>query len=213
MTDTDLKVPSRMAGLPRDKHGRVVPWFVASIDGQPDFRVIREDGISLALREQICWLCGKPMGRFTAFVIGPMCAVNRVTAEPGSHTDCALYAAKACPFLSNPRMQRREIQGWTAPAGVGIKRNPGVALVWVTRSFSLFPDGLGSHLIRLGDPTSVFWFAEGRTATRTEVLASIDSGMPILRDACDEDEDPEQSRRDVEAAYRRALALVPGDAP
>ena len=213
MSDTELRIPSRMASLPRDKHGRVVPWFVAFVDGQPDFRVIREDGINIALREGVCWLCGKPLGRFVAFVIGPMCAVNRVTAEPGSHADCALYAAKACPFLSNPRMQRREIEGWRPPAGVAIKRNPGVALVWITRFYSLVPDGLGSHLIRLGEPASVHWFAEGRAATRAEVLSSIDSGLPLLLEACGQDTDPEESRGDVEREYRRALALVPGEAP
>lgn len=211
MTGTELMIPYRMAGLPRDKHHRVVPWFVAWIDGQPDFRIIREDGINLALRDHICWLCGKPLGRFAAFVIGPMCAVNRVTAEPGSHVECALYAARACPFLANPRMQRREIPNWTPPGGVGIKRNPGVALVWVTRSWSLFPDGTGSHLIGIGPAESVYWFAEGRSATRAEVLASLQSGLPFLRQACDQDDDPQASLRELERQHQEALLLLPAE--
>lgn len=206
-----LKLPSRMAGLPRDKHHRPVPWFVCWIDGQPDFRIIRDDGIRQALREHICWLCGKPLGRYVAFVIGPMCALNRVTAEPGSHIDCAQYAARACPFLATPNMQRREIPDWTAPAGHGIKRNPGVALVWVTRVWSLFPDGQGSYLLHLGDPESVHWYAHGRDATRAEVLASIDSGLPILQEACELDDDPAESRRVLEQQHRQALTLIPAE--
>jgi hypothetical protein len=207
----ELKIPSRMAGLPRDKHHRVVPWFVAWIDGAPDFRIIRDDGIREALRDHTCWLCGQPLGRYVAFVIGPMCAVNRVTAEPGSHLDCALYAAKACPFLATPSMKRREIEDWTAPAGHGVKRNPGCALVWVTRVWSLFPDYTGNYLLHLGAPESVHWFAHGRDATRAEVLASIDSGMPILQEACDLDEDPDESRRVLAEQYQAAMQLIPAE--
>jgi len=206
---SEPKVPYRMAGLPRDKHHRVVPWFVAWIDGQPDFRIIREDGVRHALREKLCWLCGKSMGRFTAFVVGPMCAVNRVSAEPGSHLDCALYAAQVCPFLANPRMQRRDLPDWAPPAGIAIKRNPGVALVWVSRTWTTFPDGMGSFLFDLGEPESVHWFAEGRAATRAQVLASIDSGLPILREMCDQDDDPQDSLRALERKYEAALPLVP----
>lgn len=212
---TEPKIPYRMANLLRNKHHRVVPWFVAWIDSEPDFRIIRDDGIRHALREKICWLCGKPAGRFTAFVIGPMCAVNRVTAEPGSHLDCALYAAQVCPFLANPRMQRRE-RGKPAnaatPAGAMIERNPGVALVWVSRDWRLVPDGQGSFLIDVGTPESVHWFAEGREATRAEVLASIDSGLPILRKMCEKDDNPQASLHVLDRQHQAALELVPAEA-
>jgi hypothetical protein len=207
-TTTEDLIPYRMAGLPRDKHHRIVPWFVAWIDGQPDFRVIRPGGIHTALRDQTCWLCGQRLGRNVAFLIGPMCAVNRVTAEPGSHLDCALYAAKVCPFLTTPGMRRREsgVEDAVVPAGVSIRRNPGVALVWVSRTWSTFPDGGGGRLINVGDPVSATWLAEGRPATRTEVMASIDSGMPILRDMCEQDLGALDA---LERSYQRALQVVP----
>lgn len=212
-TRPQTEIPFRMRHLPRDKHHHVVPWFVAWIDGQPDFRIIRENGIHQAIRDHTCWLCGKPMGRYTAFVIGPMCAVNRVTAEPGSHLDCALYAAQVCPFLANPRMQRREngVEDAIVPAGVSIRRNPGVALVWVSRTWRTFPDGTGGVLIDVSQPESVHWFAEGRPATRAEVLASIDSGLPILREMCDQDDEPERSRAVLDRQHQAALALIPAD--
>lgn len=185
MRQTDTEVPDRMWHLPRNKAGYVVPWFVAYIDGEWDFRVIKAGGIEEALNSSLCWLCGKRLGRYVSFVIGPMCAVNRVSAEPGSHRECATYAAKACPFLTTPKMERRERgipEEAGNPAGVMIRRNPGVTLVWTSTSWYAFrqPGGVSGILIDVGDPTSTEWYAEGREATRAEVLDSIESGLPIL---------------------------------
>lgn len=184
-----LELPQRMAALPRDKVGRPVPWFVAFIDGVPDFRVIGEGKMRDAVRSSLCWVCGKAMGRFAAFTIGPMCAVNRVSAEPPSHRECAVYSARACPFLSTPTMNRRDrnLPEHVAPAGIPILRNPGVTLVWVTRSWRIIQDPDGHPLFQIGDPEHALWYAEGRDATRAEVVASIESGLPILRDAARED--------------------------
>lgn len=209
-----LPVPHRMSGLPRNKAGYVVPWFVANIDGEWDFRVIRADGILRAVEDGLCFLCGKVRGRFSTFAIGPMCAINRVSAEPPSHLECAEYAAKVCPFLTNPKMVRRE-NGKpedVTVAGDMIARNPGVTLLWTTNLWYVDSDGRGGALFRMGPPTSVDWYAEGRDATRSEVLASIDSGLPILQEACDSEDTP-AGRASAHAALNRAtiaaLALVP----
>lgn len=141
-TDLIVSMPSRVARLPRDKHARPIPWFV-DIDeqGVPDFRVVRRGGIEDAVRFGWCWVCGHPRGRHASFVVGPMCMINRVSAEPPAHQDCALYSARACPFLATPSMQRRE-RGLPAdrvdPAGVACWRNPGVALVWSSRTWRMF---------------------------------------------------------------------------
>jgi hypothetical protein len=119
-----------------------------------------------------------------AFVIGPMCSINRVSSEPPSHRDCAIYSAEHCPFLTIPKMHRRENalpEGNMDPAGVMIRRNPGVTMVWITRSYRVEVDGPGV-LFRIGDPVEVLWYAEGRTATRAEVEASVESGLPTLAD-------------------------------
>lgn len=206
----DLVLPDRMKSLPTDKHGRPVPWFVAVIDDVPDFRVIRAGGIQDALRFKLCWLCGQPRGKYAAFVIGPMCAVNYVCSEPPSHRDCAQYAAQACPFLANPNMVRRENnlpEEVVDPAGVSIRRNPGVALVWVSRDWWLFRDPKGQPLFNIGKFDQAYWYAHGRDATRDEVLASIESGMPTLRMAAAED-GPLAAIR-LEKDYGRALELIP----
>lgn len=178
-------LPPEMMNLPIDARGYPVPWFVAWIDGKPDFRIIDPAKKAKAIRFHRCWVCGEPLGRYRAFVIGPMCAVNRVSSEPPSHLNCALFAVHACPFLILPKAERREAhmpEGSCDPPGIFIKRNPGVSLVWVTREYriSRHVDG---ELFRLGEPSATLWYANGRRATREEAQASIDSGLPILREA------------------------------
>ena len=209
--------PGRIARLPKNKVGYPVPWFVAWIDGMPDFRVIRPGGIQMALRGKLCWTCGFPFLRQEdrAFVIGPMCAVNRVCAEPPSHLDCAIYSATHCPFLTTPQMVRRERHkpaGARNPAGQMITRNPGVALVWVTgyRSWGTRSDGGGGTLFDVGEPKRVLWYARGREATRDEVMASINSGLPILREMAEQD--GPDAVAELERMHQRAVALVPAGA-
>ncbi|SRR5258708_5801462 len=187
MIDYDHGLPERMHSLPRDPHGRPVPWFVEWINGKPDFRIADGRKLVQAVSSKLCWACGKPLGRYKAFLIGPMCAVNRNTAEPPCHHDCAIYCATHCDFLVNPKRGRRELNETLAeqavePGGEMIKRNPGVSLVWVTREYKTILDEKKQLLFRLGNPTSTYWFAEGRNATRDEILYSIKTGLPILEE-------------------------------
>ncbi|WP_083959019.1 hypothetical protein [Herbidospora mongoliensis] len=174
--------------------------------GQPDHRIVGPGKLQDAIRFGCCWLCGGPLGSYRAFVIGPMCAVNRVTSEPPSHRDCALYAVRACPFLTTPHMTRREVEDGVDPAGVMLRRNPGAAVVWVTRSFERhrIENGL---LFQIGNPTETRWFTEGRPAGRNEALAAIDSGPPILR--AEAEREGEASVRELELMHAAALDHLP----
>lgn len=192
-------LPERMQRLPVDRRGYPVPWFVAWLDeaghavprgkGTPDFRVITPGGIAQAVLQGLCWICGERMGTYLSFLIGPMCAVNRTNSEPPSHLECADFGARACPFLANPSHPRREKNmppGWIPAAGMPIERNPGVAVVWTTKSYRLLRAGNGV-LFELGEPVHTRWYCESRPATRAEVLHSIDTGLPILEAAARED--------------------------
>jgi hypothetical protein len=182
-------VPTKMQHLPIDERGYAVPWFVEWIDGKPDFRVSSQDKLFRAIKKKLCWVCGSELGTNFAFVAGPMCGINRISSEPPSHLECARWSARNCPFLSNPNMVRREDEVYNnaelrkASAGFAIARNPGVAMVWITRQYEVVPDGKGKFLLVMGEPREVEWYACGQTATRAQVIESIDSGFPALEAA------------------------------
>jgi hypothetical protein len=210
----ELTIPANMAALPRDHTGRPVPWFVHVDDqGVPDFRVIGAHKLTEAHRFNRCWVCGQPRGRHAAFVIGPMCAVNRVSSEPPSHLDCAIYSARGCPHLRTPTMRRRTTGLPDDPAGVALKRNPGVGLVWSSKTWTAvmvppMPQAVAGVLWDVGDPTAVRWYAQGRAATRAEVLDAIESGLPQLREMAELDGPRGVAMLDRQHAA--AIALVPG---
>ena len=207
------KVPVSMLGNRQDPDRAQfrVPWFVAWIDGKPDYRVIAPGKIETAIKSNLCWLCGKPMNTLKAFVIGPMCAINRTSAEPPCHPGCAEYAVKVCPFMTKPAMRRNE-KGLPAdvdnPGGFMIKRNPGVALVWKTYSFKVISAYAGEDgiLFKLGEPHVLSFWTEGRPSTRQEIMDSIESGFPILAEMAEKQPGAMEA---LNKAYEAALALLP----
>jgi hypothetical protein len=194
------KMPARIARLFKDERGYPVPAFVEWIrDGEaakrgepgakPDFRYANFEFRARAFKQGLCWVCGEPTGVHKVYVIGPMCVINRTTSEPACHRDCAEFTAKACPFLTRPREKRNE-KGLSPDAsapGTMIKRNPGCVCLFETPLAKAFDDGRGGWLIRLDAPTRVDWWAEGRKATRDEIMASIDSGLPLLEAEAEKD--------------------------
>jgi hypothetical protein len=186
MIDRFPDAPPRIKRLPRSAKGFPVPWFVQWIDGEPDFRVVDGRKVAPAVKHGFCWTCGGPLGTRKAFVIGPMCGINRTISEPPSHRDCAIFAATSCPFLSSPQARRRADglpeERREAP-GFHLDRNPGAAGVWITKSYTPFRAHMGNAgvLFEIGDPVEVLWFAHGRPATRSEVLHSIETGLPRLQ--------------------------------
>jgi hypothetical protein len=207
--------PPRIARLPKDKHGRPVPWFVAFIEGVPDFRIVAQGKVIEAARFEKCFVCGEGLGRRVTFPVGPMSTVNRTAPEPPTHKECALYAVVACPFLARPGMRRRQAglpEGLTLEThgpGVTAAHNPGVTALWTTRSRSSFADDKGGLLFRMGDPDEVVWFAEGRPATRAEVAASLDEEHQLLRQLVEQAPGSAHEVAALQAAYTQALQHLP----
>jgi hypothetical protein len=101
-----------------------------------------------------CPLCGEPLGQYTAFVIDSITAVTRTATEAPAHIECARFAAAT---LSRAF----------------------VALVWVTRSYSL--DQLEDKpVFRIGYPEQTFWYAGGRSANRQEVMDAMQAALPTM---------------------------------
>jgi hypothetical protein len=210
-------LPDRMRSLPVDERGYPVPYFVAWVDGKPDHRVADGRKMPLALAQSLCWMCGQRLGRFKSFCIGPMCSITRTISEPPSHLECLRFAATACPFMTRPLAKRREAnlpENRIAPAGEGIRRNPGAVCIWTTLSFKPFraPGGL---LFELGEPEHTEWYAEGRPATRAEVDESIRTGLPLLYEparAQDAQQPGAGAVAELEARIARETAWLDGQA-
>jgi hypothetical protein len=208
-----VPMPPRIRSLKVSPKGFPTPWFVATIDGEADFRVIRPGAIKQAYEKRKCWVCGGDLGRYYALVLGPMCVVNRTISEPASHRHCALYSAVACPFLSNPRMRRHEAgmpENRISAPGHALERNPGVAAVWITRSYRPFalPKAQGGGtLFTFDDPDEVLWFCEGQPATFDQVKAALDSGLPTLHEMAVAEGD--DAVRALDRQMAEALAFLP----
>lgn len=195
--------PRAMRNLPRNAAGYPVPFFVESVDGVPDFRIMSATNLRRAVKEHLCWLCGDPLKRerdhrLGTFVAGPMCLVNKNSAEPPCHRDCAAWAARACPFLTNPNKERRHAnlpESWQEAPGEAILRNPGVTGLIHCTSWEPYQAEFGQKgiLFRMGRITSVDWMCQGRSATKAEVIESVDSGLPTLM-AMAAEEGPEAQR-------------------
>jgi hypothetical protein len=206
--DVVERMPLSMAKRPRDHRGYPVPWFTPWHEGRWDFRYVEPGKVEQALREERCWTCGERLELPCAFVVGPMCAVNRTSAEPPSHVNCALYAARACPFLARPKMERPSghagVHEGDGMPGIALMRNPGVALVWITSEPSYDPR---ARLFDLGEPERVRWFAHSQPATREQIMESIDSGLPHLQKLAEQD-GPEAVEL-LTTYVERALTLLP----
>lgn len=214
----DIPRPAGVAQLLIDERGFPVPWFVDCGPGgdKPDHRMVDGRKFKRAVREQRCWVCGGKLGRVRASVIGPMCAVNRITSEPASHPQCARYAVQACPFLSRPRARRNEKdlpEDRREAAGIALDRNPGVSVIWESLHASKPFDpqrGKPGILFDLGTPHRVTWWREGRPATRDEARESLTAGLPALLQVAAQ-EGPEAIEALAEATTK-AMALFPEEA-
>jgi hypothetical protein len=208
----EIPIPKRMQALARDSKGRLVPFFVEqSHPGDPDFRIVDPTKIVLCYQDNLCWVCGTKMGVHKAFVSGPMCCINKTSAEPPSHYECAFYSVQVCPFLTTPRMKRREAdlpdEFLKEPAGIPFYRNPGVAAIWVTRTYHHVFDGAGGFIFRMGPAQRVEWYSEGRVATRQEVMESIETGFPTLAKLAEQD--GSKAIETLQKQYRDTMRLLP----
>lgn len=165
--------------------GYPVPWFVAWHDGKPDFRLTDPAKLIMCIKKNLCFVCGYKLDLLDrAFVAGPLLCLNRTSAEPPSHPECAEFACRACPFLVKPHMERRlGDMPSTAHDGPGvlIKRNPGIGVVWITDNMITLPIPNAGVLFRVGDPIKIICFREGRPATKEEITEAIEEAVPQFR--------------------------------
>lgn len=205
-------LPSRMRSLPRSKTGWVVPWFISPLpDGSYDHRFADARKVIVAVKRDLCWLCGEKLGRYRVFVIGPLCAITGFSAEPPGHLECARWAVENCPFLARPKARRREnnIPEEAVMADGSVRRNPGVTMLWVCHAYEIGPDSKGIPMFHIGEPVAVHFFAEGRKATREEIDESVRTGLPLIEEEARKSVDPIAAFQELGRRQRALEALLP----
>lgn len=202
----NIPVPDRMKHLPIDPRGYPVPWFVPWHENRWEFRGMDGEKFGPAVRKKLCWMCGQPLGKHMTFAIGPMCMVNRNISEPPSHLACLEYGVKACPFLTQPKMRRNEkdMPEHGSIAGIGIMDNPGLTVLWTTRSYQPWKPPGGGVLFEIGDPEHIEFYTEGRGASREEVLEVLEERLPKLMEHAVKPD----AVAELMARYAKAVILV-----
>lgn len=174
-------LPARMFYLPIDDRGYPIPEFVSNLDGKRDFRLVSLEHLANCIRHNVCWICGQRLDDWKVFVIGPLPAIQGLSNEPPSHVECAEFAVRACPFLLFPKTQHRSIDNPKAQKLPGAtKGNPGVCCLYTVRGYAHHkkPKGIIFHT---GQAVRVDWYTQGRPATRSEVLAAINTSRLTYR--------------------------------
>ena len=97
---------------------------------------------------------------------------------------------RACPFLTQQELERRTIglpEDMSKGPGLGLSHNPGVAMLWITKSYRPWRvpqqavQEAGAQpgvLFEMGEPLVIECYREGREATRAEIAAAIERGLP-----------------------------------
>jgi len=188
--EKEIPIPPRLALRPRHQ-GMIVPYFCAwYINGHqctentegavPSFPTTDQRKLVLCVNGNLCWLCGKQLGAYKAFVIGPAGAIAEASYEPPSHRDCARYAMQVCPHLNNPdhtfaldkgfklRPHERVIHNVSA-------HNPGVNVIWVTKHYGveIRDQETSTCIFTLGKAEYCELFTRGRRATYKEAADAI----------------------------------------
>ena len=173
-------------------NGYVVPWFVAWYIGdnqchertpgaKPSFPTTDFGRLVQARKRNLCWICGNQMGANKAFVFGPASAIAQSSSEPPSHLACAGYAVTTCPYLINPDHRhtghlRPRHEGEAVIEDIS-PHNPGLAVVWVCKSYDLTWPKPSLAVFTPGTPVTIQYWHRGRKATYKEVADAMQASI------------------------------------
>jgi hypothetical protein len=176
-----LPLPKELIGRPIDHRGFPVPWFVSekTPEGLWDFVHIHGEKFYQAVKFNKCFVSGEQLGKYAAFVVGPMCTINRIASDPPCKPNVGMWSATHCPFLTNPSAKRpggdHAFVGSATP-GLPQPGNPGVTAVWITKEWEYNRD----RLFQFGEPDRVLWYTRGRLATVAEAREGFEIGAEKL---------------------------------
>jgi hypothetical protein len=108
------------------------------------------------------------------------------------------------------RRNEKDLPENIGSAGISIDRNPGVTVLWTTKSYKLFSaaheSGGKGCLFRIGDPEHTESYALGRRATQSELARSIITGYPLLQ--AQARLDGPEGEAELENYYARGLKVL-----
>jgi len=96
-------------------------------------------------------------------------------------------------------------------SGIMIERNPGVSLIWISKSYKVWSPGPGQVLLTVGEPLELSFWCEGRAATRDEILHSVETGLPLLRETLQLEKESERDRAasELQQQIDNFMRLIP----
>lgn len=102
-------IPPFMAHLARDERGYPIPYFVAIVNGKPDFRLLDAAKQKICAEHRKCAICGEKLIKGVYyFISGPLGAKNQVSTDPPMHRECAEFSMQVCPHLHFEKATRRD---------------------------------------------------------------------------------------------------------
>lgn len=101
----EIPIPQFLNHLKLDHRGYPIPFFVAYVNGKPDFRMLCERKQHMCVDRKLCSICGKKLHEFYYFITGPMGLQSCTHSDPPMHKYCAEYSIDTCPHLHFQRAQ------------------------------------------------------------------------------------------------------------
>jgi hypothetical protein len=164
----NLPMPARLQRLPITEEGYPKLFFApVRANGEVVIRSVDVAKFHRCTREKLCWLCGEPLERLMTFVASVAAAYTKKVLEPPCHYDCAVYATKACPFLTNPNMKFRTAD-WD---------NPKAHALYTTSYYTieLIGNSWPAAIITMGIPEiAVEWISNHRPLPGHCVLPTVE---------------------------------------
>lgn len=103
-----IEIPDFLSHLKKDERGYPIPFFVAQIDGKPDFRMLSEYKLLMCVEKKLCGICGKKLHEYQYFITGKMGLKNGTHSDPPMHRECAEYSMQVCPHLHFEKSDRND---------------------------------------------------------------------------------------------------------
>lgn len=95
-----------------DERGYPIPFFVAYVDGKPNFRYQDARKRDICLAQRKCAICGKKLRKDFSYVItGPLGLQNKIVSDAPMHRVCAEFSLAACPHMYYEKAERKESGG------------------------------------------------------------------------------------------------------